>query len=141
MGSLSNAHGDQNRMHQGYPVHNMNLYLLTEAYSPHLSIIDGFTGMEGDGPVSGDSVDWGVAIVSCDPVAADCLATQLMGFKVSDVGYLWYCQRKKLGVGDMSKMDILGADPKDCYHRFRPHPAYEEQKHWRDEEVNQILKV
>jgi len=141
MGGLGFTHGDKRRMHQGYPVHNLNLYLLAAAYPPHLGIIDGFIGMEGDGPVSGKPVEWGVAVASCDTVAADCLAAQLMGFEVSDIGYLWYCQRKGLGVGDMRDMDILGANPKDCYHRFQPHSTYEEQKYWRDEKISKILKI
>ncbi len=141
MGSLSNTHGDKQKMHQGYPVHNLDLYLLAAAYPPHLSIIDGFIGMEGNGPVFGDPVEWGVVVTSCDPVAADCLAAQLMGFQVSDIGYLWYCQRKGLGVSDMCDMDILGANPKDCYHRFQPHSTYEEQKHWRDGKISKILKI
>ncbi len=141
IGGLSYTHGDKQNMHQGYPVHNLNLYLLAKAYLPHLSIIDGFTGMEGNGPVFGNPVAWGVTITSCDPVAADCLAAQLMGFEISDIGYLWYCQRKGLGVGDMSEMDILGLNPNDCYHRFQPHSTYGEQKHWRDEKISVILKV
>ena len=141
MGGLSYTHGDKQNMHQGYPAHNLNLYLLAAAYPPHLSIIDGFTGMEGNGPVSGDPVKWGVTIASCDPVAADCLAAQLIGFEVSDIGYLWYCQRKGLGVGDMRDMDILGVNPKDCYHRFLPHSTYEEQKHWRDGKISKILEI
>ena len=141
MGSLSNTHGDKGKMHQGYPVHNLDLYLLAAAYPPHLSIIDGFIGMEGNGPVSGDPVEWGVVVTSCDPVAADCLAAQLMGFEVSDIGYLWYCQRKGLGISDMRDMDILGTNPKDCYHKFQPHSTYEEQKHWRDGGISKILKI
>jgi len=141
MGGLSHTHGDQRKMHQGYAAHNLNLYLLARAYPPHLSIIDGTISMEGNGPVFGDPVDWGVTIASCDPVAADCLAAQLMGFEISDIGYLWYCQRKGLGVGNMSEMDILGVDPNYCYYRFRPHSTYEEQKKWRDEKISKILRV
>lgn len=141
MGGLSYTHGDKENMHQGYPVHNLNLYLLAKAYPSHLSIIDGFTSMEGNGPVFGSPVEWGVTITSCDPVAADCLAAQLMGFEISDIGYLWYCQRKGLGIGDMSEMDILGQNPNDCYRRFQPHSTYGEQKHWRDEKISVILKV
>ncbi len=141
MGGLSFTHGDKQRMHQGYPAHNLNLYLLAAAYPPHLSIIDGFIGMEGDGPVSGDPVEWGVTVASCDSIAADCLTANLMGFEISNIGYLWYCQRKGLGVSDMRDMYILGEDPKDCYHGFQPHSTYEEQKHWRDEQISKILKI
>lgn len=141
MGGLCYNTGDKFRMHQGYPVHNLDLYLLAKAYPPHLSIIDGYVGMEGNGPVSGNPVEWGVAIVSQDPVAADCLAAQLMGFDISDIGYLWYCYKKGLGVGEISEMDILGANSQDCYHRFRPHSTYEAQKGWRDERVSRLLKI
>ncbi len=141
MGGLSYTHGDKQKMHIGYPVHNLNLYLLAKMCLPHLSIIDGFTGMEGNGPASGSPVEWGVAVTSCDAVAADCLAARLMGFNISDVGYLWYCQQKGLGAGDISEMDILGQNPDDCYHEFRPHSGYGEQKHWRDEKISAILKV
>lgn len=141
MGGLSYPHGDKIKMHQGYPVINLNLCLLAEWYPPHLSIIDGFTGMEGEGPCFGDPVDWEIAIASCDSVAADCLAAQLMGFSISDIGYLWYCRKKGLGVSEMSEMEILGVNLNNCYHRFRPHSAYEEQKHWRNEAINKILKI
>ncbi len=143
MGGLCYTTGDKSRMHQGYPVHNLNLYLLAKAYPPHLSIIDGYVGMEGNGPISGNPAEWGVAIVSQDPVAADCLAAQLMGFDISDIGYLWYCYKKGVGVGvgEISEMDILGANSQDCYHRFRPHSTYEAQKGWRDESVSRLLKI
>jgi len=141
MGGLSYPHDDKNRMHQGYPAINLNLYLLNRLCTPHLSIIDGFTSMEGDGPVSGDPVDWGVAIASTDPVAADCLTAQLMGFEISDIGYLWYCCEKGIGNGEISEMEILGENPEKCRHDFRPHPTFSEQKHWRDERVNEILEI
>ncbi len=141
MGALSYPHGDKVRMHQGYPVINLNLYLLNRLCSPHLSIIDGFTGMEGEGPGDGDSVDWGTAIASVDPVAADCLAAQLMGFSISDIGYLWYCQEKGLGTGAMGEMSILGEDPENCRRDFRPHSTFQEQKHWRDDRIDKILGI
>ena len=141
MGGLCNTNGDQGKMHQGYPVHNLNLYLLAKACLPQLSIIDGYIGMDGNGPVDGEPVEWRVAIISCEPVAADCLAAQLMGFNVSDIGYLWYCQKKELGVSDINEMNILGTSPKDCYHKFRPHSTFELQKQWRDESVRKLLKI
>jgi uncharacterized protein (DUF362 family) len=140
-GAAAYTGGDKRKIHQGYPVHNLNLYLMAEAYPLHLSVIDGYTGMEGDGPIDGDPVKWGVAIVSQDPVAADCLAAQLMGFDISDIGYLWYCHRKGLGAGGIAQMQILGADLRACYHRFRPPPTYEAQKVWRDEKISRLLRV
>jgi len=127
------------KMHQGYPVHNLDLYLLTKAYPPHLSIIDGYLGMEGDGPVGGTQVKWGITIASQDPVAADCLAAHLMGFPLDETGYLWYCAQKGLGHGSLDQMDIIGADPQTCFHRFAPPPTYTAQKQWRDAKVAALL--
>lgn len=135
------AGGDKRKMHQGHAVHNLNLYLVAKAYPPHLSIVDGFVGMEGNGPTDGDPVDWKVAIASQDPVAADCLAATLMGFQVSDVGYLWYCHRKRLGMGDIDAMDIRGSDVSTCFREFQRPPTYEAQRLWGDSRVSQILEI
>jgi len=141
MGGLSFPHGDKARMHQGYPVINLNLYLLNRLCPPHLSIIDGFTGMEGEGPESGNPVDWGTAFASVDPVAADCLAAQLMGFNLSDIGYLTYCQEKGLGVGEIREMEILGENLESCRRDFRPHSTFHEQKNWSDDRIDKILGI
>ncbi len=130
---------DKLKMHQGHPVHNLNLYLLNKAYPVNLGIIDGFKGMEGAGPLDGSPVPWGVAVASCDSVAADCLASHLMGFPISEIGYLYYCSQMGLGIGDIAHMEILGARPEDCYHRFTPHPDYAAQKRWRDKKVATLL--
>ena len=49
------------------------------AVRPSLAIIDGIVGMEGDGPLRGDSIRAGVVVVSRDPVAADVTAARVMG--------------------------------------------------------------
>jgi uncharacterized protein (DUF362 family) len=139
--ALRHAGGDKRKLRQGYAVHTLDLYLLAKYFPPQLSVIDGFVGMEGDGPMTGDPVEWGVAVASTDPVAADCLAAQLMGFHISDIGYLWYLQEKKIGVCDVNEMEILGSTFKECYRRFRPHPLYSEQKEWRTEAVDKIVGV
>jgi uncharacterized protein (DUF362 family) len=138
-GGAPPADCDKLKMHQGYPVHNLNLYLLAKYYPLHLGIIDGFIGMEGAGPLDGGPVPWGVAVASCDSIAADVLASHLMGFPVTEIGYLSYCSRMGLGAGYLTRMEIRGARPEDCYHRFSPHPLYEAQKRWRDKTVAAFL--
>jgi uncharacterized protein (DUF362 family) len=130
---------DKHKMHQGHAVHNLNLYLLARGYPPDLSIIDGYLGMDGNGPLFGNPVKWGVAIASRDPVAADCLAAHLMGFPLTDTGYLWYCNKKGLGIGDTNQLDIVGAALKECYQQFTPPPDYAAQKRWRDERVASLI--
>ena len=133
------ADSDKHKMHQGHAVHNLNLYLLTKACAPHLSIIDGYEGMDGDGPIGGNPVPWKVAVASRDPVAADVLTAKLMGFPITEIGYLWYCAKKGLGASDIDKMEIRGEHPDDCYRKFMPPPDYEVQKRWRDAKVAALL--
>ncbi len=139
--SIPAVESDKHLMHQGHAVHNLNLYLLTRAWAPELSIIDGFAGMDGDGPIDGDPVDWRAAIASRDPVAADSMAAHLMGFPITDIGYLWYCAKKGLGNGDVDQMEVVGERLRDCYCKFKPPPGYEIQKRWRDERVASLLML
>lgn len=141
MGGVSYTHNDKGKIHQGPAVMNLNLYLMASKRLPDLAIIDGFSAMEGDGPVYGNVVDWGIAAASCDAVALDCLVARLMGFDVSDVGYLWYLQKKGYGVGDTSQMQILGEDIEKYHRKFKPHSAFNWQKKWRDDRVNRLLNL
>ena len=78
--------------HDPRPI-NLSLVRLYQACPPDLSIIDGVVGMEGNGPVAGTPVSSGVAVAGTDPLAADTIATELMGFDPRTVGYLWYLSR------------------------------------------------
>jgi uncharacterized protein (DUF362 family) len=54
-------------MHQSIPVLNLNLYLLARRLRPHLSVVDGYEGMEGDGPLHGTPVRLGFALARRTP--------------------------------------------------------------------------
>ncbi|MCK4315263.1 MAG: DUF362 domain-containing protein, partial [Anaerolineae bacterium] len=95
-------------MHQGFPVINLNLALVARRVWPHLAVVDGWQGMEGDGPGNGDPVDWRMALASTDPLAVDVLTTHLMGFDPERVGYLHYCRRLGTGVGEMGQIEVVG---------------------------------
>ena len=141
MGGVSYKHNDKGKVHQGYPVMNLNLYLMATRCKPDLSIIDGFKGMEGQGPVMGIPVDWGIAVASCDAVAADCLTANLMGFDISNIGYLWYLQKKGYGIGDISQMEIRGENPDRLRRSFKPHSTYSRQTEWHDERIKNLLNI
>jgi len=127
-------------IHQGYHGLNLNLYTLAKVIAPHLSVIDGFVGMDGSGPSHGDPVDLRVAIVSTDFLAADTVATLLMGFDPDDVGYLHYCKLGGLGTGDLNDIEIMGnATVEECRQPFRPHPTYREQLQWHLPSVEEYL--
>ncbi|MDH7487615.1 MAG: DUF362 domain-containing protein [Anaerolineae bacterium] len=129
---LSRSNGsDKQRMHQGLPWLNLNLFALAPLLRPHLSVIDGWVGMEGDGPTRGDAVAWRVAVASTDFLAADALTAELMGFPIEGVGYLHYCHQAGLGAGRLEEMDIVGnVEPEAVRRAFRPSPTYRLQKRW-----------
>jgi uncharacterized protein (DUF362 family) len=123
---------DKRQMHQGLPHLHLNLFALAPLLHPHLSIVDGWEGMEGSGPTWGDPVPWHVAIASSDFLAADALAAELMGFPIAEVGYLHYCQRMGLGAGTLEEMDIAGnVTVQEARRAFRPSPNQRLQNRWR----------
>jgi len=131
---------DKFALHQGYHGLNLNLYTLAKVIAPHLSVIDGFVGMEGSGPSSGDPVDLRIAIVSTDFLAADTVATRIMGFDPDEIGYLHYCKLGDLGAGDLDDIEIVGNTTiEECVRKFRPHPTYEQQLEWRMPEVGRYV--
>ena len=131
---------DKFALHQGYHGLNLNLYRLAKVIAPHLSVIDGFVGMEGSGPSGGDPVDLRVAIASTDLLAADAVATKLMGFDLNEVGYLHYCKLGGRGAGDLNDIEIVGnASIEECTRKFRPHPSYRRQLEWRIPDVERFL--
>ena len=87
---------------------NYNLYSLAKQLHPHLALIDGFEGMEGNGPNSGTPVDHRICIASTDWLAADRVGIELMGIDFAKVGYLNFCNQTGMGTGDLKKIEIVG---------------------------------
>ena len=87
---------------------NYNLFDLSRRLHPHLAVIDGYDGMEGNGPVSGTRVEHRLCVVSPDWLAADRVGVELMGIDFAKIGYLNYCAQAGLGEGDLRKIEIIG---------------------------------
>jgi uncharacterized protein (DUF362 family) len=103
-----------------------NLVALAPRLHPHLAVIDGFEGMEGEGPVDGTPVDHRVCVVSNDWLAADTVSAELMGLGIGKVGHLTYAAQAGLGQADLNKIEILGPALKD-YIKIYKQPANIEQ--------------
>lgn len=108
-----------------------NLLAFFKEVKPDLAIVDGFYGMEGDGPVAGEGIELGMAIASTDPVKADALSAKIMGFEPEEIGYLYYCHQG--GVGTITLDDVVGADINEVRKSFRPHRDYGLQREWQYE--------
>ena len=123
---------DKVKLHQGYLNLHLFLYQLVRIIPPHLCILDGYTAMEGNGPVSGERVDWHIAIAGTDGIAVDTVAAYLMGFDPQSIGYIYFCSQDRLGEGDINKIKIIGPPLEECMHTFRPHDSYHAQLSWKN---------
>ena len=109
-----------------------NLVALTKVVKPDVGVIDGFIGMEGNGPVSGFPVKLRAAVASTDFVAADAVMAEIMGFNPLEIGYIHLADKVGLGKGDLREITILGERLKKVKVSFKPHSNYwETQVGWR----------
>ena len=64
-GSKAGAKSDKMICHgSGFRGINYNLFALAQKLHPHLAVIDGYDGMQGNGPMRGDPVDHRVCVVA-----------------------------------------------------------------------------
>ena len=111
---------------------NINLALLAPLLHPSLAVIDGFQGMEGNGPIDGTPVDHRVCVVSTDYLAADTVGASLMGIDPADVGYLTYLASAKVGESDLSRMEILGEPVAKLAKKYELAKTIQNQLKWKD---------
>jgi uncharacterized protein (DUF362 family) len=128
MGSIFSD--DKKSVHQGIKETNRFIACIAGYVWPDLSVIDGFEGMEGDGPSRGQAVPLGVAISSTDALAADSIACEIMGVEFYSVGYLHYCADQGLGEADPNKIEVLGERVHDCIKPFKLHQTVSQQYAW-----------
>jgi uncharacterized protein (DUF362 family) len=72
---------------------------------PAFTVIDGFVGMEGEGPVDGTPVQMNLIIAGKDVVATDATAARLMGFNPYEINHIRKAYEKGLG---SSEAQIIG---------------------------------
>lgn len=76
---------------------------------PDLNVIDAYNVMKENGPrgiSENDIVTMKSLIISKDMVAADASATKLFGLNPDDVNYINYADEMKVGIKDLSKLNI-----------------------------------
>jgi uncharacterized protein (DUF362 family) len=106
---------------------NYNLFDMSSRLHPHLAVIDGFEGMEGNGPNNGTPVDHRVCVVSTDWLAADRVGIELMGIDYSTVAWLNYCAQAGRGVADLEKIEIIGERISDHIRQYKLNDNIEKQ--------------
>ena len=99
-----------------------NLIKVIEETKPDLCILDGYEGMEGDGPLFGNKIDLRIAMCSLDGIALDRLASKICGFE--NVPYLNMISYES----ENTKIIKKGFNSiKDISRKFKPHYLYKYQ--------------
>ena len=111
---------------------NYNLAVVAKKLSANwgCGVIDGFEGMEGNGPIQGTAIHMGVALASPDLIAADRVAVDLMGIPPHALGYLQYAAELGVGQYDIEKIDIRGERPETVARKFKLRDNTQEQLDW-----------
>lgn len=123
-------HGDNSA---DYQLLNDNLYRLVKVYGiqPHLAVIDGYEGMQGNGPIGGYAAPRQyLGICSMDWLAADRVCVRLMGhdqYTLNALGpypaCLNYCGQAGFGEWDISKIQVIGESVDANIVDYDPNPS------------------
>lgn len=82
-----------------------------ELVMPQLTIIDGVTGIEGEGPgARGKKRQIDVIMAGFDGVAVDAVAAKMMNLEPYKIPTIRIAAKRKLGIGDLKKIFVLGED-------------------------------
>jgi uncharacterized protein (DUF362 family) len=111
---------------------NYNLYAMSRQLHPHLAVIDGFEGMEGNGPNDGTPVDHRVCVAGLDWLAADRVGIELMGIDYANVGYMNFCNQTGLGTADLSKIQIIGESIENHRKSYKLSDNFKDQLVWKN---------
>ena len=123
---------DKRKYHFGVRQTHYDMMLTAQKLRPTwgAAVIDGYEGMEGNGPASGTPVPSRVMIASNDFVAADRVGLEAMGINPAWIGYLLYCWQSGVGQYDIDKIDIEGEKLASIKRTYRLHNDIERELLW-----------
>jgi len=123
---------EKRKYHVGLRQTHYNMALTVQKMQPNwgATLIDGFEGMEGNGPNSGTPVASRIAIASPDYIAADRVGAEVMGLDPEWLGYLKYCGQLGLGQYDLTKIDVVGAPIASVQRPYQMHQDVQRELMW-----------
>ena len=114
--------GNKPSMHVKFPKLSDFNAALCDIYSvsrPQLTVIDGYIGMEGNGPSGGDPVKMDLIIAGYDPIALDTSVCKITGIEPSKVLYLKHGEKKGLGTMDLNQIEYKGKRSEEVFQKFK----------------------
>ncbi len=122
---------DKRKYHVGIRQTHYNMLVTAQRLLPQwgLAVIDGFEGMEGDGPGNGTPVESHVAIASTDFIAADRVGLEVMGIN-PDWVVIWRIAGS--GAGAIRPDEDSGGRRGDCVgdEEYQLHPQIQKELEW-----------
>jgi len=123
---------DKRKYHAGVRQTHYNMMLTAQKMRPNfgVALIDGYEGMEGNGPASGTAVPSRLAIASTDFIAADRVGVETMGIDAKWLGYLMFCWQSGLGQYDLDKIDLEGEKIASVRRSYKLHKDIDRGLQW-----------
>jgi uncharacterized protein (DUF362 family) len=123
---------DKRKYHTGVRGTNFNIMLTAQKLAPFwgATVIDGYEGMEGNGPASGTEVASRAAVASTDFIAADRVAAECMGINPLWIAHLQWCWQAGIGQYELDKIDIRGEKIANVRKTYRLHQDIERELRW-----------
>ena len=117
-GAIKNMYGTvsglyKTECHSKSPKEEDFAKVIAKVYSiakPHLTILDGITAMEGDGPSGGKPRNLNLIMAGADAVAIDACASRIIGLDPFDVMVTKEAHHMGLGEADPGKIEMAGDD-------------------------------
>jgi uncharacterized protein (DUF362 family) len=134
LGNNNYADSEKRKFHVGIRSGNYNMFLATQRMLPTnwgIGVVDGYEGMEGNGPAMGTPVEHRIALASTDFLAVDRVGLECMGIDASWPGYLNYAYQTGLGQYDLTKIEVVGAKIADVQKKYRLHADVDRMLEWR----------
>ena len=124
---------DKRKYHGGVRQTHYNMLVTAQKMAPFwgATVIDGYEGMEGNGPGNGLPVASRVALASTDFIAADRVGVEAMGIDATWPGYLNFCGQCGVGQYDLAKIQIRGnAKLAEVVKKYQLHRDIERELEW-----------
>jgi uncharacterized protein (DUF362 family) len=83
------------------------IFDITTTLKPHLAIVDGIIGMEGDGPIMGTPIQSNVIVIGKNLPAVDATCARIMGIDPKKISYLKHSSGR-IGAIKESNIDQRG---------------------------------
>lgn len=90
---------------------------INAAIKPVLTVVDGFVGMEGNGPTDGDPVQMDLIVAGRDPVAVDATCSRIMGFDPHNIKHVRRAHER--GLGEIDNLEVIGESVANVMRHFK----------------------